>query len=128
MKKPPKPSKAPAPFSKERKDLIKKLISKIDYTVFPREMKMAGQLFELIPDAAFWAQFEPPKFIGELDSLRIFMGEWGQDYLRKQFNLYNHIKENEIVKPIEPRGLKVGEDYKIIPKSKQSNLLEFLKS
>lgn len=76
-----KVKKAPAPFVKEKRDFIKKMV-KAESLNWPREMKIMNSLWKKYPDPVFWITLS----LGfQLNSLAWFIGD-GQDELIRQWN------------------------------------------
>lgn len=116
----------PVSFGAERKNLVTKLLKNSGVQInWPRELLITKKLFESVPDLEFWKQFEAPGFIEKLDSLAIFCGIWGKEFVRKSYNVFLYRRGHKI--NVVELGEKVGADF-IIEPPKNKNLKEFLKN
>ena len=72
----------------------------------------------------FVEQFSLPNFLSDTKSLRPLTGDWGRNYLKEMFNLWE-FNNQKSSKNIE-LGEKIGADTQVI--SKPKNLKDFLLS
>lgn len=118
-------NKIPAEFVKERKELIARLLGHQPKINWPLELGITKRLFALYPEPEFWAQLEIPNFIAELDSLKLFAGCWGLEFLKESHNLWVYKKDRAVsTETFEISNEKVGED---ISTSNKQNIRNFLK-
>ena len=107
------------------RETIRRILShveprKIDYLVDTAILKSWLKKYS---DKEFWNWFCFPSFLKDSTNLRPLTGEWGKEFLRKEYNIYLTIqkskKENLVLSE------KLGDDIQITTNKKQT-LKEFL--
>lgn len=125
----PVKTKEPAKFVKERKELVGRLLVNCPKICWIIELGISKRLFSYYPYPEFWAQFELPPFLKDIDSIRVLAGKWGLEFIKKQFNAFSFAQESkkqiELQNQVKLTDSKIGEDIKFFVKKK--SLLNFLK-
>ncbi len=86
------------------------------------ETSIVKSWFKKYPNQEFWDSFVLPEFLKEVTSLRPFSSNWGQEFIKKQYNIWI-FNSQESAESIE-LGEKVAGDVQMDFKPK--NLREFL--
>lgn len=126
-KKEPKPKspKQTEIFNIKREWIANNLTDKLNW---PRDMKILGQMMEIVNNLDFWKTF---KLWQKFDHLYWFLNASGKAYLLQQYDKWKkgEIMEKLVVKNPENTynlGNKVGEDVKQVA-AKPKTLADFLK-